>query len=63
MYGKDKKKKMMYGGTAKKKMMYGSHKMPNGHLHSNKTHTKTSVRLYHFKDLSKTAQKKAKGKK
>ena len=40
-----------------------THKMPNGHLHSNKTHTKTSVRLYHFKDLSKTAQKKAKGKK
>jgi hypothetical protein len=39
------------------------HKMPNGQLHSNKTHTKTSVRLYHFKDLSKTAQKKAKGKK
>ena len=41
----------------------GTHKMPNGHLHSNKTHTKTSVRLYHFKELSKTAQKKAKGKK
>ena len=39
------------------------HKMPNGQVHSNKTHTKTSVRLYHFKDLSKTAQKKAKGKK
>ena len=40
-----------------------THKMPNGHLHSNKTHTKTSVRLYHFKDLSKTAKKKVKGKK
>ena len=39
------------------------HKMPNGQVHSNKTHTKTSVRLYHFKDLSKIAQKKAKGKK
>ena len=39
------------------------HKMPNGQVHSNKTHTKTSVRLYHFKNLSKTAQKKAKGKK
>ena len=39
------------------------HKMPNGQVHSNKTHTKTSVRLYHFKDLSKTAQKKAKGNK
>ena len=39
------------------------HKMPNGQVHANKTHSKTSVRLYHFKDLSKTAQKKAKGKK
>jgi hypothetical protein len=39
------------------------HKMPNGQLHTNKSHTKTSVRLFHFKDLSKTAQKKAKGKK
>ena len=40
----------------------GTHKMPNGHLHSNKTHTKTSERLYHFKDLSKKAKLKAKGK-
>ena len=39
------------------------HKMPNGKLHTNKTHTKTSVRLFHFKDLSKTAKLKAKGKK
>jgi len=39
------------------------HKMPNGHLHSNKTHTKTSERLFHFKDLSKKAKLKAKGKK
>tara|TARA_X000000950_G_C13897562_1_gene653536 strand:- start:2998 stop:3174 length:177 start_codon:yes stop_codon:yes gene_type:complete len=38
------------------------HKMPNGNLHTNKTHTKTSVKLFHFKDLSKKAQKKAKGK-
>ena len=38
------------------------HKMPNGHLHSNKTHTKTSERLFHFKDLSKKAKLKAKGK-
>ena len=38
-----------------------SHKMPNGDLHTNKTHTKTSVKLFHFKDLSKRAQKKAKG--
>tara|TARA_B100001175_G_C19004684_1_gene400599 strand:+ start:30 stop:203 length:174 start_codon:yes stop_codon:yes gene_type:complete len=37
----------------------GTHKMPNGHLHSGITHGKTSVRLYHFKDLSATAQKKA----
>jgi len=39
------------------------HKMPNGQLHTNKTHTKTSVRLFHFNELSKTAKKKAKGKK
>ena len=39
-----------------------SHKMPNGSLHTNKLHTKTSVKLFHFKELSKTAQKKAKGK-
>ena len=38
-----------------------SHKMPNGDLHTNKTHTKTSVKLFHFKDLSKKAKKKAKG--
>ena len=41
----------------------GTHKMPNGELHTNKSHTKTSQRLFHFKELSKTAQKKAKGKK
>tara|TARA_B100000902_G_scaffold29934_1_gene35916 strand:- start:1631 stop:1807 length:177 start_codon:yes stop_codon:yes gene_type:complete len=40
-----------------------THKMPNGQLHSNKTHTKTSKRVFHFNELSKTAQKKAKGKK
>jgi hypothetical protein len=38
----------------------GTHKMPSGDLHSGKTHGKTSVKLYHFKDLSKKAQKKAK---
>ena len=38
-----------------------THKMPNGQLHSNKTHTNTSKRLYHFNDLSKTAKKKARG--
>ena len=40
-----------------------SHKMPNGELHTNKTHTKTSVKLFHFKDLSKKAKIKPKGKK
>jgi hypothetical protein len=39
-----------------------SHKMPNGDLHTNKSHTKTSVKLFHLKDLSKKAQAKAKGK-
>ena len=38
-----------------------SHKMANGTLHTNKAHTATSVRLFHFKDLSKKAKKKAKG--
>jgi hypothetical protein len=28
-----------------------SHKMPNGDLHTNKSHTKTSVKLFHFKEL------------
>ena len=41
----------------------GTHKMPNGTLHSGKSHGKTSERLFHFKDLSATAKKKAKGKK
>ena len=36
-----------------------THKMPNGDLHSGKTHGKTSVKLYHFKNLSDTAKKKA----
>ena len=40
-----------------------SHEMPNGDLHSGKTHGKTSVKLFHMNELSKTAQKKAKGKK
>ena len=38
-----------------------THKMSNGDLHSGKIHGKTSVKLYHFKDLSKKSQKKAKG--
>ena len=40
-----------------------THKMPDGSLHTGKTHGKTSVRLFHFKDLSKKAKLKAKGKK
>ena len=36
------------------------HKMPNGDMHSGATHNKSSKKLYHFKDLSKTAQKRAK---
>ena len=40
-----------------------SHKMADGTLHTNKSHTTTSVKLFHFKDLNKTAKKKAKGKK
>jgi len=37
-----------------------SHKMADGTLHSGQNHTKTSVKLYHLKDLSATARKKAK---
>ena len=40
-----------YKGTA--------HKMPDGSLHTGKTHGKTSVKLFHKKDLSKKAQAKA----
>ena len=39
-----------------------THKMPDGSLHSGKSHGKTSVKLFHFKDLSATAKKKAKSK-
>ena len=39
-----------------------THTMPNGHIHSNQTLTTTYKRLYHFKDLSKKAKLKAKGK-
>ena len=34
--------------------------MPNGDLHTGKTHGKTSLKLFHFKDLSKKAKLKAK---
>lgn len=36
-----------------------SHKMSDGTLHSGKAHTKGSVKLFHLKDLSATAKKKA----
>ena len=35
------------------------HKMPNGQLHSGATHSKSSKRLFHYGELSKTAQAKA----
>ena len=38
-----------------------THKMSNGDLHSGKIHGKTSVKLYHFKDLSKRAKENANG--
>ncbi len=38
-----------------------THKMPNGSLHSGKTHNNNSKPVVHFKDLSPTAKKKAKG--
>ena len=37
----------------------GMHKMPNGELHSGRGHTSSSKRLFHYADLSKTAQAKA----
>jgi|TARA_R110002074_G_scaffold228594_1_gene400273 hypothetical protein len=36
------------------------HKMPNGQLHSGKTHGKTSKQVVHFNDLSMRAKKVAK---
>lgn len=41
----------------------GMHKMPNGQLHSGKTHGKNSKRLFHFGELSDTAKKKARRRK
>ena len=41
----------------------GMHKMPNGQVHSGKTHGKNSKRLFHFSDLSDTAKKKARRRK
>ncbi len=37
-----------------------SHRMPNGQIHSGKTHGKTSKRLFHLKDLSKAAKVRVK---
>jgi hypothetical protein len=37
----------------------GTHKMPDGSLHSGARHTSSSKKLFHFGQLSKTAQKKA----
>ena len=37
----------------------GTHKMDDGSLHSGARHTKNSKKLFHFNELSKTAQKKA----
>jgi hypothetical protein len=38
---------------------YGTHTMPDGSLHSGKTHSNTSVKLYDFKDLSIKAKQNA----
>ena len=35
------------------------HKMPNGKLHTNKTHTKTSKPVFHYGHLNKSSKKKA----
>ena len=39
----------------------GTHKMPDGSLHTGKAHSKTTVKLFHYKDLSKKAKAKADG--
>jgi len=36
------------------------HKMADGALHTNKTHTKTSKPIFHYGDLGKSAKTKAK---
>ena len=38
------------------------HKMADGTLHSGKTHTKTSVKLFHFGELGKKAKAAARSK-
>jgi hypothetical protein len=41
----------------------GMHRMPDGKLHSGKTHTASSKPLFHMRELSKTAQAKARKRK
>ena len=36
----------------------GLHKMPNGQLHSGKTHGPNSQRLFHYGDLTKMASQR-----
>ena len=44
-----------------KKLFKGAvHKMPNGQIHTGKSHGKTSKQVVHFKDLSTRAKKVAK---
>ena len=38
----------------------GTHKMSDGSFHSGKSHGKTSVKLFHYGELSERAKKKAK---
>ena len=37
----------------------GTHKMPDGTSHSGTSHTSSSVKLFHYGELSKKAQMKA----
>tara|TARA_E500000178_G_scaffold309347_1_gene323636 strand:+ start:424 stop:600 length:177 start_codon:yes stop_codon:yes gene_type:complete len=36
----------------------GTHKMPDGSLHSGAKHTSSSKKLFHFKDLPKSVQRR-----
>lgn len=38
----------------------GTHKMPDGSLHSGTKHSSSSVKLFHYGELSKKAKVKAK---
>ena len=38
-----------------------THKMPDGSLHTGKTHSKASVKLFHYKDLNKKAKARVDG--